>query len=130
MVISTKARHTMMPLDTLDALGNVLFSLDAEDLPEPSVLAEAFTRLRRPEALTLQPDVLAEVAAAIAQAARCWQHGFIAGEVAYADACEEPRWPTEAIITAWIERDQRSYSADLFAQRWYRAGWLAGWGER
>jgi hypothetical protein len=120
----------MMPLDTLDALGNVLFNLDAEDLPEPSELAQALYRLRRPEALTAQPDVLAEVAAAIKQAERCWQHGFIAGEVAYAEACEEPRWPSDTIIAAWVERDQRSYSADLFAQRWYRARWLAGWGER
>lgn len=120
----------MIPLDTLDGLGYVLFSLDAEDLPEPSELAQALSRLHRPEGLTAQPILLVEVTAAIEQAARCWQHGFIAGEVAYADACEQPRWPHQAIVAAWMERDQRTYSADPFAQRWYRAGWLAGWGER
>lgn len=119
-----------MSLDTLDGLGNVLFNLEAEELPEPSELAQALDHLRGPKDLTAQPILLAEVAAAIEQAGRCWQHGFIAGEVAYADACEQPRWPSDTIVAAWIERDQRSYSADLFDERWYRAGWLAGWGER
>jgi hypothetical protein len=120
----------MMPLDTLDALGNVLFSLDAEDLPEPSELAQALARLRLPQVLLAQPALIAEVAEAIEQAGRCWQHGFIAGAVAYGEACEEPRWPSGVTVAAWLERDERSYSADLFAQRWYRAGWLAGWRER
>ena len=120
----------MMPLDTLNGLGQVLFTLEADDLPEPSALAQALSRLRLPQVLIAQPALITEVAEAIECAGRCWQHGFIAGEVAYNEACEEPRWPSSTTITAWIERDEYVYSSDLFAQRWYRVGWLAGWGEQ
>jgi hypothetical protein len=120
----------MMPLDTLDGLGHVLFTLEADDLPEPSELAQALAHLRLPGVAFAQPALITEVAEAIERAGRCWQHGFIAGTVAYDEACEESRWPSEATIAAWMERDEHTYSADLFARRWYRAGWLAGWGER
>jgi hypothetical protein len=120
----------MMPLDTLDGLGSVLFNLDAEDLPEPGELAQALHRLHLPQGVIAQPALITEVAEVIERAGCCWQHGFIAGQVAYGEACEQPRWPSSTTVAAWLERDERSYSADLFDQRWYRAGWLAGWGER
>jgi hypothetical protein len=120
----------MMPLDTLDALGSILFTLEAEDLPEPSELAEALGHLRLPDVVITQPALIMEVAEVIERAGRCWQHGFIVGAVAYGEACEEPRWPSGPTVARWLERDERSYSADLFMQRWYRAGWLAGWDER
>jgi hypothetical protein len=115
----------MLPLDTLDGLGSVLFTLNAEDLPEPSELAHSLARLRLPEMMITQPALIREVTEAIEYASRCWHHGFIAGQIAYGEACEEPHWPSGPTVAAWLEREQRTYSVDSFAQRYY-PGWLAG----
>jgi hypothetical protein len=64
---------------------------------------------------------------AVQHAAHCWQHGFIAGEVAYADALELPAWPSATDIAVWAERDSHAYSVEHFQRRWFTAGWLAGW---
>jgi hypothetical protein len=120
----------MLELETLDALQTMIYHTDATKLPEPGELARLVGRLRSTGVRSQDRAWIAQLMEAVQHAAHCWQHGFIAGEVAYADAHELPAWPSGADIVAWADRDSRTYSAENFQQRWYRAGWLAGWRDR
>jgi hypothetical protein len=119
----------MVELETLDILQTLIYHTDATRLPEPNELARLLGRLRSKGVMSLEYGWLTQLTEAVEQASHCWQHGFVAGEVAYADAHELPTWPSTTDITAWAERDSRSYSPEHFQRRWYTAGWLAGWGD-
>jgi hypothetical protein len=120
----------MLELETLDHLQTLIYHTDATRLPEPNELARLLDRVRRRGVMSLEYGWLVQLTEAVELASCCWQHGFIAGEVAYADAHELPVWPSGQDIAKWAARDSHTYSAEHFQQRWYTAGWLAGWGDR
>lgn len=120
----------MVELETLDYLQTLIYHTDAGKLPEPNELARLLNRLRSKGVMSLEYGWLTQLTYAVEQASRCWQHGFIAGEVAYSDAHELPTWPSASDIAEWAERDSRIYSTENFQRRWYRAGWLTGWRDR
>jgi hypothetical protein len=116
-----------MEPETLDALHTLLYHAEATALPEPSEMAHLLAQRRREPLTHAESAWLAQLSEALGHAEICWQHGFIAGQVAYTDACTEPLWPRAAEIAAWFERDRCGYSLEDFERRWYAAGWLAGW---
>jgi hypothetical protein len=119
-----------MEPETLDALHTLLYHVEATVLPEPNDLAQQLDQRRREPLTNAESAWLAQLSEAVGHAESCWQHGFIAGQVAYIDACAEPHWPRAADIAAWAERDRCSYSVEDFERRWFAAGWLAGWSDQ
>jgi len=119
----------MLELETLDHLQTLIYHTDATKLPEPNELARLLGKVRSKGVVSLESGWLTQLTHAVEQASCCWQHGFVAGEVAYSDAHELPAWPAASDIAAWAERESHTYSTEHFQRRWYTAGWLAGWGD-
>jgi hypothetical protein len=117
----------MVELETLDHLQTLIYHTDTSKLLEPNELARLLGRLRSKGVMSLEYGWLTRLTQAVEQASLCWQHGFVAGEVAYADAHELPTWPSATDIAEWVERDSHTYSAEDFQRHWYTTGWLAGW---
>jgi hypothetical protein len=107
----------MVELETLDILQTLIYHTDASKLPEPNELARLLDRLRSNGVRSQDQGWLAQLTEAVEQAAHCWQHGFIAGHVAYAEptSCRRGR-------VAWRSRPGLSVIVTPTALRTFSGG--------